>query len=124
MTPLEEIEQAIADIKTAIADDPDPGPGNWILAGLYTARGIERLEATVRMIGVILQERLPQPEPFPNRIEVEAVAVETPEDYEREYLQQLAEHPPGSCVHCGKALGEQHSPHCPRQGKVSVDSLR
>ncbi len=59
MTPLEEIEQAIA---TLLAE-PVPRPRVAFaqqLATLYNARAIERLEATVRMIGVQLQEAATQ----------------------------------------------------------------
>ncbi len=47
MTPLEEIEQAIESARNGYAPEyPE------YLAALYQARAIERLEATVRAIGV------------------------------------------------------------------------
>ncbi len=54
MTPLEEIEQAIDYVRAC--GESTPLRNVELLGPLYTARAIERLEATVRMIGVILQD--------------------------------------------------------------------
>ncbi len=56
MTPLEEIEQAITHLLDARAVDPLAVAFDQALGTLYQARAIERLEATVRAIGVNLQE--------------------------------------------------------------------
>ncbi len=55
MTPLEEIEQAIAQVPNTFRE---PSGRLGLLGPLYQARAIERLEATVRAIGVILQTEL------------------------------------------------------------------
>jgi len=51
MTPLEEIEQAI----DYHSEESDEYRRIQILGPLYIARAIERLEATVRAIGILLQ---------------------------------------------------------------------
>ncbi len=62
MTPLEEIEQAIYNTEVMHRSHPDRSNLEVAmrlqatLAALYQARAVERLEATVRMIGVQLQE--------------------------------------------------------------------
>ncbi len=55
MTPLEEIEQEIESVRMWGESDLRRAE---ILGPLYQARAIERLEATVRAIGVILQTHL------------------------------------------------------------------
>ncbi len=54
MTPLEEIEQAIEFVRGNGISSPIKNVE--LLGPLYTARAIERLEATVRMIGVFFQD--------------------------------------------------------------------
>ncbi len=55
MTSLEEIEQAITHLLDARATDPLAVAFDQALGTLYTARAIERLEATIRAIGVLIQ---------------------------------------------------------------------
>ncbi len=54
MTPLEEIEKAIEEVERGDYSQ-SPSYRLNLLGPLYQARAIERLEATVRHIGVILQ---------------------------------------------------------------------
>ncbi len=127
MTPLEEIEKAICALHKVY--EGDSVAAGLTLASLYQARAIERLEATVRAIGVQMQSpaivrtwRDPHAfapyAPFPGspcRCGQPRVDPIHPAELPNKGPQ---------CIECLALLGGQHSPSCHQHGFVKREQCQ